>query len=376
VCPRHVDSLHAEGGALCHRYRFFNYSQRLMKNHIKEHGQVKVFGEERTPQCDGGGARRPLPAGWDAYPAWRGLAPTSQFAEQPLYRAHATEALSMPLTCLLGLQHFYPPDAALWGKESLTIHVVGAGAFEYRGRAFWEELLHVMPQLKTINVALMGPEMADIVRGESDGHSDGHYPATNMTCCDACKARACKYVIAIHGKLPQFQPFLLFSMRPASTRAALIFTCSPPLTGATYEDFLASEERCAAIGGEADLMVAFNCGIHCKGVWNGAKQLLQAQWRPALEELLRRGTPCLFTSWDQVRKFIRIGYAHWFDFACGAHFADSTIRARRLPAPAGRDQGRRCFPCVAGFPGDSGPPGEPLHLAGSRHSPSPVRVLL
>lgn len=222
-----MDSLHAEGGALCHRYRFFNYSQRLMKNHIKEHGQVKVFGEERTPQCDGGGARRPLPAGWDAYPAWRGLAPTSQFAEQPLYRAHATEALSMPLTCLLGLQHFYPPDAALWGKESLTIHVVGAGAFEYRGRAFWEELLHVMPQLKTINVALMGPEMADIVRGESDGHSDGHYPATNMTCCDACKARACKYVIAIHGKLPQFQPFLLFSMRPASTRAALIFTCSP-----------------------------------------------------------------------------------------------------------------------------------------------------
>ena len=201
MCPRHAASLHVEGGALCHQYLFYNYSQRLMDKQIREHGGAQVFGEERTPQCDGGGAHRLLPANWDDYPAWRGISPTSQFVTQPLYRAHVTESMSMPLTCLLGLQHFYPPDAALWSKESLTIHVAGAESYEWRGRAFWEELLHVMPRLKQINLVLVGPAMADIAHN-CEGRSDGHIPGTRMPTCDACTARDLKHVIAVHGKLP------------------------------------------------------------------------------------------------------------------------------------------------------------------------------
>ncbi|KZV73819.1 hypothetical protein PENSPDRAFT_742311 [Peniophora sp. CONT] len=76
----------------------------------------------------------------------------------PMLRS-ATEGLSMPMSILYALENLNPDDA--WTKKSaLTVHVLGPTFDrELAGAMAFEELLHQLPNVKTLEITFCGPEM-------------------------------------------------------------------------------------------------------------------------------------------------------------------------------------------------------------------------
>ncbi|KAJ7607994.1 hypothetical protein DFH06DRAFT_1249125, partial [Mycena polygramma] len=75
----------------------------------------------------------------------------------PRIRA-ASDNLSMPMTILYALEQLNNDDA--WTrKHTLTIHMIGASEKEIDGVEAFEEILHRVPEVKTLKLVLCGPEM-------------------------------------------------------------------------------------------------------------------------------------------------------------------------------------------------------------------------
>ncbi|KAJ6502868.1 hypothetical protein C8R47DRAFT_969635 [Mycena vitilis] len=75
----------------------------------------------------------------------------------PWIRA-ASENLSMPMTILYALEQLNDND--VWTrKHTLTIHMIGASMKEIQGAMAFEEILHRLPEVKTLKLVLCGPEM-------------------------------------------------------------------------------------------------------------------------------------------------------------------------------------------------------------------------
>ncbi|KAJ6451663.1 hypothetical protein C8R47DRAFT_1061840 [Mycena vitilis] len=75
----------------------------------------------------------------------------------PRIRA-ASDNLSMPMTILYALEQLNNDDA--WTrKHTLTIHIIGATKNETDAVEAFEEILHRLPEVKTLKLVLCGPEM-------------------------------------------------------------------------------------------------------------------------------------------------------------------------------------------------------------------------
>lgn len=100
----------------------------------------------------------------------------------------ATESMSIPMTILAALEDTMDD---LLTRSTLSIHLVGASSRELGDIVLFEELLHLLPALKHIELVLAGPE----VPGEAgDGFAGS--ALVEMDCCEECtlqgRRRTCR----------------------------------------------------------------------------------------------------------------------------------------------------------------------------------------
>lgn len=93
----------------------------------------------------------------------------------------ATESMSIPLTILAALEDTMPD---LRMRDYLSIHLAGASSREVADIVLFEELLHLIPSLKHIEVVLAGPEAPG---GEGEGLAGSEL--VEMNCCADCTSR-------------------------------------------------------------------------------------------------------------------------------------------------------------------------------------------
>ncbi|KAJ6505875.1 hypothetical protein C8R47DRAFT_1102677 [Mycena vitilis] len=96
--------------------------------------------------------------------------------------AAVSDTLTLPMTILHGLSKLSKDDT--WTKkQTLVVHIVGAGPREWRCSRLFEEILHRTPQVKTLKVIMCGPDAPD-------------RKTHNVEICRDCKVRrGCSYVL-------------------------------------------------------------------------------------------------------------------------------------------------------------------------------------
>ncbi|KAJ7839648.1 hypothetical protein B0H13DRAFT_2101891 [Mycena leptocephala] len=161
----------------------------------------------------------------------------------PWIRA-ASDNLTMAMTILYGLEKLNDDDA--WTrKHTLTVHILGSNMKEITGAMVFEEILHRLPEVKTLKLVLCGPEMPG-----------GHIPRTiALDTCPECTELGRK---RIHEHVSD-----------------------------TYHGFVQNRgskfER-------PDLCVAFN---------SGASQESMNTWPTTFKLLVERKIPTLFTAYNR-----------------------------------------------------------------------------
>jgi splicing suppressor protein 51 len=90
----------------------------------------------------------------------------------------ATDKIGMMVTILAGLEAVFPD---LKDKETLTLHIIGATAKELDALMLFEELLHVLPSLKSIHTSFIGLELPS----PEDNEALASLP---LDCCEPCIA--------------------------------------------------------------------------------------------------------------------------------------------------------------------------------------------
>ncbi|KAJ7873967.1 hypothetical protein B0H13DRAFT_2669175 [Mycena leptocephala] len=154
----------------------------------------------------------------------------------------ASDTLSMPMTILYGLSKLNEDDG--WTrKQKLTVHVLGATIREVSCRIVFEEILHRLPEVKTLEIILCGP---DVPSRDSFDHE----------ICRECIAR---------GR-----------------------SCVLKCAANTYHGFVRKQGNQFAT---PDLCIAFNSGA--------AQGHLGYTWRTSIKVLVERKLPSLFTAYDR-----------------------------------------------------------------------------
>ena len=166
--------------------------------------------------------------------------PLAHLARLPLL----SHTLSFPLTAVYALQQGV---AGLAGRTSLTVHVVGAEhGREPLGTAVWEYVMHRLPNLTSLYVLMVGPQINDSTPAPTP---------TPAALCPPCQARGRVMVV--------------------ESRQALYHTI-PKGSAAP------------------DLRLAFNCGFHeCSG-------LPDDTWPLSLPIMVGDGAPLAFTSYSRA----------------------------------------------------------------------------
>ncbi|MEW5308793.1 MAG: hypothetical protein WDW38_000724 [Sanguina aurantia] len=182
ACTEHAAAyLEGPHKACCGTYALAVESEAALHAFWKENGKLP----SNTLQ-----ARRraysPLPRGWDEYFMWRPL----QLQDVGL-RCNLTKRLSQPLTILWALERLMPRDE-LSSMSGLTLHILGASGFEVAADAVYEELLHLLPGLRKLHVAFIGPELGDIMTEDSHQHTQ------EPICCTACIEARCTRTFSYH----------------------------------------------------------------------------------------------------------------------------------------------------------------------------------
>jgi splicing suppressor protein 51 len=121
-----------------------------------------------------------------------------------LYLILSTETQTMPLTILSALEDTI---SDLSTKTNLRLHLVGAGAKEIKNLLVFEELLHLLPNLKELKLIFVGPEC------KSTGATiDDPMPEMAAPCCPDCTRRGRKRIMALcsepyheYAKMSQYQ---------------------------------------------------------------------------------------------------------------------------------------------------------------------------
>ncbi|KAF9468454.1 hypothetical protein BDZ94DRAFT_1246823 [Collybia nuda] len=93
----------------------------------------------------------------------------------------ASKFLSMSMTILWALENLNQDDA--WTRQdTLTIHILGAYQIEIMNAQTFEEILHRLPEVKTLKFVLCGPELTHIgITSQNRGRIVG------METCSNCK---------------------------------------------------------------------------------------------------------------------------------------------------------------------------------------------
>ncbi|KAG9296580.1 hypothetical protein G9A89_015172 [Geosiphon pyriformis] len=177
----------------------------------------------------------PLPKDWQSYFEWRNA---PMFSDS--FAKIVTNSLSQPLTILAALEKFYTRDQ-INSFDELIIHIIGAGQYEIMSLMAFEELMHVLPNIRILSLALIGFELPNISSRIS------------MGCCPRCTKAKRKRISSIH---------------PTS-----------------YHQYAESLDYCAP-----HLAVGFNTGLYEDDTQH---------WEPTVRSLLQKNIPCVFTSYSK-----------------------------------------------------------------------------
>lgn len=104
----------------------------------------------------------------------------------------ATGAGSVSMTMANAL-HTGLPD--LRARNSLLIHIVGAGSREYGLMMMFEEILHLFPNLKTIKTVLVGPNTPKNTGKDGTGES---HDFVDHNCCPPCTELGRERLVAMY----------------------------------------------------------------------------------------------------------------------------------------------------------------------------------
>ncbi|TVY16798.1 putative mitochondrial protein MSS51-like protein [Lachnellula arida] len=152
----------------------------------------------------------------------------------------ASGTSSMALTVLAALEAVFPDIST---RTTIKLHFIGAAYPEFDGLRVFEELLHLLPSLKNLELTLVGFEMPE--RSTED--------IMELKCCPTCTAAS----------------------RTRSLR----------LWKGAYHDYLKRDGY-----EKPDLAVAFHTGF---------SQSMEEEWLPTVQYLAAAPHPTLFTSYNE-----------------------------------------------------------------------------
>ena len=229
ICANHVASSDID------RFRYNhakNYDQRLY------HNSDLVLSEPMDN----------LPRDWDEYHRIRSPDEYHHASTGNLpavFFPSTTRELGQPVTCLYGM---YTHDKTHFcTAQVLNIHVVGASPnLEHVPGPVWEEILHVLPNCKTMHITFIGPELYFAADGK--GRMNRGFESEN---CSDCQSKKRKRIYSFHS--------------------------------ATYHDYHAS-----TYFAKPDFVVAFNTGMFDE---------CTESWKTSLRVILDLQVPSLFTSY-------------------------------------------------------------------------------
>ncbi|KAH8696826.1 hypothetical protein GQ44DRAFT_123671 [Phaeosphaeriaceae sp. PMI808] len=161
-----------------------------------------------------------------------------------LFLMLATDALTMPLTIISALE-----DLQLINTSTLKIHLLGATSREFLALSCFEEILHLVPALKILDIAAIGPSSL------LHEHGNERYASkVDLPCCKDCKSQG-------RGRL-------------LSSYQGLYHTF---VDSAFYE--------------APSLIVAFNSG------WVDGDDA-ESDWLKTIQLIVKSGIPALFTTYN------------------------------------------------------------------------------
>ena len=156
----------------------------------------------------------------------------------------ATDTLTMPLTIVAALA-----DLQLLAASTLKVHLLGATGREFLAMSAFEEILHLVPAIKTLEITAIGP--SSLLYGQD---SEKYAPKQNLPCCDACQSRG--------------------RTRPLASYQGL------------YHDFAKSSHYA-----EPDIIVAFNSGC-------ADGDDADTDWAQTIRFVVSSNVPALFTTYN------------------------------------------------------------------------------
>lgn len=161
--------------------------------------------------------------------------------EAASYLRYGTCAFTVPLTIIAALECLFPDLAK---RTSISLHLLGADPWELEHMPVFEEILHLLPSLKRLELTLVGLDIPE------EGVSES---AVMIQCCPSCSSRG------------RTRPMSLFR--------------SP------YHESVDSEHY-----EQLDLAVAFHSGF---------SQEEREDWAPTIRHLSRSQHPSLFTTYNE-----------------------------------------------------------------------------
>ena len=156
----------------------------------------------------------------------------------------ATTAGTMALTIIAALDHTIPD---IENRPALRIHFVGAMLREFEGGAIFEELLHLLPSLKKLELIFIGLEIPKATANQMGSKIEP------LECCPSCRSA---------GRSRLYGMYL-----------------------GTYHDYVKEVHY-----QKPDLAVAFHTGF---------SQEMTAEWRPTIDFLSNAKHPTLFTTYNE-----------------------------------------------------------------------------
>lgn len=156
----------------------------------------------------------------------------------------ATDTLTMPLTIVSALEDIS------FDKPDLIVHLLGATGREFLALSNFEEILHLVPNLKSLHVTGVGPTAFRMDAGQTSPLSR----TMNVECCPICTSEGrSRSVASYHG----------------------LYHDLAKTTGYT----------------KPDLFVLFNSG------WVDGDDA-ESDWRPTIKLLIESNIPALFTTYN------------------------------------------------------------------------------
>jgi splicing suppressor protein 51 len=240
IVLKHCDSCYWGWHCQLHKDEVMKgHDAKVCKQYQRMHEQDKLFIEYTELQGSspcmvppgvvaGNGEQFPT-TGWEAYFKYRKI--NNSTHDYRLFSEVNTEQVSKPLTLAYALHAL-----GRTSQKRVIVHVIGAAHYDAVADDLFEEVLHLFPSIRTLNIIFVGPELADF--GFSTIYSEQSAPT-----CTRCMRIGIKLTYSFYE--------------------------------GTYEQFLASPHF-----SKPTLNLAFNWGLHEISLWDTAIPLLFSDKTP------------------------------------------------------------------------------------------------